>query len=86
MNDKGGEVQNQVITMSKQGQIGAVSIDFKVFAWQCKPGSSSLRVSVWRALILIFKPFSFLRAREKVCCVTENNAARTVYNAKITEN
>ena len=57
--DKGKEVQNQVITMSKQGQIGAVSINFKVFAWRCKPGSSSLRVSVWHALILIFKPFSF---------------------------
>ena len=56
---KGKEVQNQVSTMSKQGQIGAVSIDFKVFSWRCKPGSSLLRVSVWCALILIFKPFSF---------------------------
>ena len=56
---KGKEAQNQVITMSKQGQIGVVSIDFKFFAWRCKQGSSSLRVSVWCALILIFKPFSF---------------------------
>ena len=57
MTEKGREVQNQVITMSKQGQKGAVSIDFKVFSWWCKPDSSSLRVSVWHALILIFKPF-----------------------------
>ena len=35
MTKKGREVQNQVITMSKQGQSGAVSIDFKVFARRC---------------------------------------------------
>ena len=66
MTDKGREVQNQVITMSKQGQKGAVLINFKVFAWRCKPGSSSLRVSVWRALILIFKPKRFESKRKSV--------------------
>ena len=35
MTNKGREVQNQVITMSKQGQRGAVSIDFKVFSRWC---------------------------------------------------
>ena len=34
-NDKGREVQNQVRSMSKQGQRGAVSIDFKVFSRKC---------------------------------------------------
>ena len=58
--------------MSKQGQIGAMSIDFKVFAWRCKLGSSSLRVSVWRALILIFKPFPLFESKKKVCDVAEN--------------
>ena len=33
--DKGREVKNQVRSMSKQGQRGAVSIDFKVFARRC---------------------------------------------------
>ena len=33
--NKGMAVQDQVRSMSKQGQRGAVSIDFKVFAKQC---------------------------------------------------
>ena len=33
--EKGREVQNQERSMSKQGQRGVVSIDFKVFARQC---------------------------------------------------
>ena len=33
--DRGREGKNQVRSMSKQGQRGAVSIDFKFFARQC---------------------------------------------------
>ena len=64
--DKGKEVQNQVRSMSKQGQRGAVSIDFKFFARWYEPGSSSLRVSVWHVLILIFKPKRFESKRKSV--------------------
>ena len=33
--NKGNEVHNQVMSMSKQGQRGAVSIHFKFLAWSC---------------------------------------------------
>ena len=35
MTKEGRVVQDQVISMSKQGQRGVVSIDFKVFSWRC---------------------------------------------------
>ena len=55
-----------------KGRKGAVTIDFRVFARRCKPGASSLKVSVWCALILIFKPFPLFESKKKVCDVAEN--------------
>ena len=45
-----------VETRAQKVQCQLILQCFKVFAWQCEPGSSLVRVSVWRALILIFKP------------------------------